>query len=116
MLTRHALRLVRRGGKIVLLGSRNRRNARIADECYEAGECRGVRGVELVLGRGQPRRRCEELGGFGRGVWKWCEEAAEECLHYLDDEMEVTLQLQAVGGEEGLEEFAEMRINGAGPG
>lgn len=32
----------------------------------------------------------------------------------LDDEVEVTLEFEAVGGEDGLEEAAKMEVDGAG--
>ena len=34
----------------------------------------------------------------------------------MDDDVEVSLEFQPVGGEEGLDEFAEMHINVAGAG
>lgn len=39
------------------------------------------------------------------------EEAAEERLHDLDDEVEVALEFQAVGGEDRLEETAEVQVD-----
>ena len=50
-------------------------------------------GAKLVLGGGEPRGRSEELCRFCCAVTQWDEEAAEECLHYLDHEVKVTLEL-----------------------
>lgn len=41
-------------------------------------------------------------------------EATEEGLHCLDDEVEVAFELETVGGEERLEELAELRVDGTG--
>lgn len=59
MLTCDAFSFVCCGSEIILLGSRNRRDARIADESHEAGERRCVSGVKLMFRGGEPGRRRE---------------------------------------------------------
>jgi hypothetical protein len=49
-------------------------------------------------------------------MWKWDEEAAEKRLHALYYEVEVALQLQAVVGEDRLEEMAEAEVYVSGSG
>jgi hypothetical protein len=48
-----------------------------------------MRGGELVFRRGQPRWWGEQLRDFGHRMGERREEAAEESLHCLDDEVKV---------------------------
>ena len=57
MLTGNALGFVCCGSKIILLGFRNRRDARITDESHEAGERRCVSGVKLMFRGSEPGGR-----------------------------------------------------------
>ena len=114
MLTRHPLCLVCCGGKIVVLGPCDRRDAGIAYQRDKTSESCRMLGVELMFRRRKPGRWSENFGNLHCGVWKRCKEASEKGLHCLNDQMKVAFKLEAVGYEECLEELAKMDVDAPG--
>lgn len=81
MLSRHPLRFLRSRRKIILLGSGNRRNARVTNQCDETSISFSVFGSQLMFGIGEPGGRSKDFGYLAGGVREGSEEAAEESLH-----------------------------------
>lgn len=90
-----------RAAELVRTGSRDGRERRVADKRDEARVGGGVRGGEVVLGRGGGQPRREAGDGVGRRGCRG-EEAVQEGLHGLHDEVEVALELETVRDEHGL--------------
>lgn len=74
-----------------MLRARHRRYGGVAYRGNDAREGGGVHGTELMLRGREPGRRGVEFCGSGAGVREGSEEAAEEWLHALYYEVEVTL-------------------------